>query len=34
MTDLIDDDYREFVADLKRRVVEAQAIAARVVNRE
>lgn len=34
MIDLLDDDYREFVADLKRRVVEAQAIAARVVNRE
>lgn len=34
MTDLIDDDYREFVASLKRRVAEAQVIAARVVNRE
>jgi hypothetical protein len=34
MTDLIDDDYREFVADLKRRVAEARATAARVVNRE
>ena len=34
MTDLIDDDYREFVADLKRRVAQAHATAARVVNRE
>ncbi len=34
MTDLIDDDYREFVADLKRRVAETRATASRVVNRE
>ena len=34
MSDIIDDDYREFLSDLKRRVVQAQTTAARVVNRE
>ncbi|TWU05366.1 DUF1016 domain-containing protein [Allorhodopirellula heiligendammensis] len=34
MNEIIDDDYREFIADLKRRVAQAQATAARVVNRE
>jgi hypothetical protein len=34
MSKIIDDDYREFLGDLKRRVRQAQATAARVVNRE
>lgn len=34
MNEIIDDDYREFLGELKRRVVQAQTTAARVVNRE
>jgi predicted nuclease of restriction endonuclease-like (RecB) superfamily len=34
MNQIIDDDYRDFITDLKRRVREAQATASRVVNRE
>jgi len=34
MNEIIDDEYREFLGELKRRVVQAQTTAARVVNRE